>query len=74
MTKRNLKEHELEIVTRFMKNYKTVRNNEPESKDNPDILDDLILDASCLLTILDIRPGTKTIRDMYELCEKIVCK
>lgn len=74
MTNKNLKEQDLELVARFITNYKVIKENAQEAEKNPDILDDLILDANCLLTVLDIRPGTKTIRDMYEICEKIVCK
>lgn len=74
MSNKNLKEQDLELVARFVTNYKAIKENAPEAERNPDILDDLILDANLLLTVLDIRPGTKTIRDMYEICEKIVCK
>lgn len=74
MTNKNLKEQDLELIARFITNYKAIKENAKEAEKNPDILDDLIIDANCLLTVLDIRPGTKTIRDMYEICEKIVCK
>ena len=72
--KKNLKEQDLELVARFITNYKAIKEDEKVVRSNPDILDDLILDANCLLSVLDIKPGTKTIRDMYEICEKIVCK
>lgn len=74
MKSKNLKEQDLELIARFMMNYKAIKENASEAEKNPDILDDIILDANLLLAVLDIRPGTKTIRDMYEICEKIVCK